>query len=241
LVEWNDTARDYQHRSCIHELFEEQVARTPEQTAVVFEEEKVSYQELNKRANRLAHQLRSLGVGPEARVGILLERSVPMVVALLGVLKAGGAYVPLDPAYPGERLRFMLADAELSVLLTTERLSRLLPTHDVQLICLDQYSAQVSTARVNNPQTAVVAENLSYVIYTSGSTGTPKGVAISHRSAATMLRWAQEVFSAEQLRGVLASTSICFDLSVFEIFLPLCVGGKVILARNALELPQLAA
>jgi len=241
LVEWNDTARDYPQHSCIHELFEEQAERTPDDVAVVFAEEKVSYQELNERANQLAHHLRSLGVGPEARVGILLERSVEMLVALLGVLKAGGAYVPLDPQYPAERLRFMLADAQVAVLLTEERLSSLLPATDTQLICLDQDSAQLRTAAVSNSQTVVVPENLAYVIYTSGSTGTPKGVAITHRSAATMLRWAQEVFSAEQLRGVLASTSICFDLSVFEIFLPLSVGGKVILARNALELPQLAA
>lgn len=241
LVEWNDTARDYGQKSCIHELFEEQVARTPEQVAVVVQEEKVSYRELNERANQLAHHLRSLGVGPETRVGILLERSVEIVVALLGVLKAGGAYVPLDPEYPAERLRFMMTDAEISVLLTTERLSSLLPTHDAQVISLDKDRAQLSAAQVSNPHTALVAENLAYVIYTSGSTGMPKGVAITHRSAATMLNWAQETFSAEQLRGVLASTSICFDLSVFEIFLPLCVGGKVILARNALELPQLAA
>ncbi len=241
LVEWNDTARDYGQKSCIHELFEEQVARTPEQVAVVVQEEKVFYRELNERANQLAHHLRSLGVGPEARVGILLERSVEIVVALLGVLKAGGAYVPLDPEYPAERLRFMMTDAEISVLLTTERLSSRLPTHDVQAISLDKDRAQLSAAQVSNPHTALVAENLAYVIYTSGSTGMPKGVAITHRSAATMLHWAQEIFSAEQLRGVLASTSICFDLSVFEIFVPLCVGGKVILARNALELPQLAA
>jgi amino acid adenylation domain-containing protein len=241
LVEWNDTARDYGQKSCIHELFEEQVARTPEQVAVVVQEEKVFYRELNERANQLAHHLRSLGVGPEARVGILLERSAEIVVALLGVLKAGGAYVPLDPEYPAERLRFMMTDAEISVLLTTERLSSLLPTHDAQVISLDKDRAQLSAAQVSNPHTALVADNVAYVIYTSGSTGMPKGVAITHRSAATMLHWAQETFSAEQLRGVLASTSICFDLSVFEIFVPLCVGGKVILARNALELPQLAA
>ncbi len=241
LVEWNDTARDYPQQSCIHELFEQQVARTSEQVAVVFGEEKVSYRELNERANQLAHHLRSLGVGPEARVGILLERSVDMLVALLGVLKAGGAYVPLDPQYPAERVRFMLNDAQVGVLLTEQRLSSLLPAADTRVIYLDHDSAQLSTAPVSNLQTAMMAENLAYVIYTSGSTGTPKGVAITHRSAATMLRWAQEVFSAEQLRGVLASTSICFDLSVFEIFLPLSVGGKVILARNALELPQLAA
>lgn len=241
LVEWNDTARDYQHQSCVHELFEEQVARTPEQAAVVFKDEKVSYRELNERANQLAHHLRSLGVGPETRVGILLERSVEIVVALLGVLKAGGAYVPLDPEYPAERLRFMLADAQVAVLITQQRLAATLPPSSAPLLVMDEATERLGQYETSNPELLGGAENLAYVIYTSGSTGMPKGVAITHRSAATMLHWAQETFSAEQLRGVLASTSICFDLSVFEIFVPLCVGGKVILARNALELPQLAA
>jgi amino acid adenylation domain-containing protein len=243
LVEWNDTGRDYPHHSCIHALFEQQAERTPDEVAVVFGKDEVSYRELNERANRLAQRLRALGVGPESRVGILLERSVEMVVALLGVLKAGGAYVPLDPEYPSDRVQFMLADAQVGVLLTEKRSSKLLTAHAVQstrVIYLDQGGWQPSTEQVGNTQT-VQPENLAYVIYTSGSTGMPKGVAITHQSATTMLRWAQEVFNAEQLRGVLASTSICFDLSVFEMFLPLCVGGKVILARNALELPQLAA
>ncbi|HEX6717639.1 MAG TPA: amino acid adenylation domain-containing protein [Pyrinomonadaceae bacterium] len=236
LMEWNDTGRDYPHQ-CIHELFEQQAARTPDQVAVVFGEDEVSYRELNERANALAQRLRALGVGPESRVGILLERSVQMLVALLGVLKAGGAYVPLDPEYPSERLGFMLADAQVCVLLTEQRLKRLLPAPDARVICLDEAEERLSV----DQQRVVQPDYLAYVIYTSGSTGTPKGVAITHQSATTMLRWAQEVFSAEQLSGVLASTSICFDLSVFEMFLPLCVGGKVILARNALELPQLAA
>lgn len=241
LVEWNDTARAYGQKSCIHELFEEQVARTPEQVAVVVQEEKVSYRELNERANQLAHHLRSLGVGPETRVGILLERSVGMVVALLGVLKAGGAYVPLDPEYPAERLRFMLEDAQVAVLITQQRLAATLPPSSAPLLVMDEATERLGQYETSNPELLGGAENLAYVIYTSGSTGMPKGVAITHRSAATMLHWARETFSAEQLRGVLASTSICFDLSVFEIFVPLCVGGKVILARNALELPQLAA
>ena len=240
LVEWNDTSRDYPE-SCIHELFEEQVARTPEQVAAIFGEQRVSYRELNERANQLAHHLRSLGVKTEARVGILLERSVEMLVALLGVLKAGGAYVPLDPAYPNERLRFMLEDSQVAVLITQQRLAALLPSASTSLLVMEETAERLEQYETSNPELSVEAENLAYVIYTSGSTGTPKGVAISHRSAATMLHWAQEVFSAEQLRGVLASTSICFDLSVFEIFLPLSVGGKVILARTALELPQLAA
>jgi amino acid adenylation domain-containing protein len=240
LVEWNDTARDYP-QSCIHQLFEQQVARTPEQVAAIFGEERVSYRELNERANQLARHLRSFGVKAESRVGILLERSVEMLVALLGVLKAGGAYVPLDPAYPSERLRFMLEDAQVSVLITQQRLATTLPLPGAPLLVIEEAAERLGQYDTSNPELLGGAENLAYVIYTSGSTGTPKGVAITHRNASTMLHWAQETFSAEQLRGVLASTSICFDLSVFEIFLPLSVGGKVILARDALELPQLAA
>ncbi len=240
LVEWNDTARDYP-QSCIHQLFEQQVARTPEQVAAIFGEERVSYRELNERANQLARHLRSFGVKAESRVGILLERSVEMLVALFGVLKAGGAYVPLDPAYPSERLRFMLEDAQVSVLITQQRLATTLPLPGAPLLVIEEAAERLGQYDTSNPELLGGAENLAYVIYTSGSTGTPKGVAITHRNASTMLHWAQETFSAEQLRGVLASTSICFDLSVFEIFVPLCVGGKVILAHNALELPQLAA
>ena len=241
LVEWNDTGREYPHQSCVHQLFEEQVARTPESAALVFEDQALSYQELNARANQLASRLRALGVSAESRVGILLERSVEMVVSLLAVLKAGGAYVPLDPEYPGERVRFMLEDAEVCVLVSEQRLVERVGGTSAPIVCLDQEWEELSPQDSENVDSGVAAENLAYVIYTSGSTGTPKGVAITHRSATTMLRWAQEVYSPEQLRGVLASTSISFDLSVFELFLPLSVGGQVILARDALELPHLAA
>ena len=247
LAEWNQTEREYPTDVCIHELFARQAARTPQAVAVVFQETRVTYDELNSRANQLAHHLRRLGVGPEVQVGILLERSVEMIVCLLGILKAGGAYVPLDPNYPTERLAFMIEDAELKVLLTQESWRERLGSTTVDAVieisrtgipaCQESWR-QEPTA---NPQVQVTPGNLAYVIYTSGSTGRPKGVAIEHRSAVTLLHWASETYSAAELQGVLAATSICFDLSVFELFAPLSWGGQVILAENALALPSLAA
>ena len=240
LAEWNHTERDYPADVCIHELFARQAAQTPEAVAVVFHEERVTYGELNRRANQLAHHLRRLGVGAEVQVGILLERSVEMIVSMLAVLKAEGAYVPLDPNYPAERLAFMIEDAELKVLLTQEKWRERLGGIDVRhVIEIEQESW--TTEKTDDLEVQVSGSNLAYVIYTSGSTGRPKGVAIAHRSATTLLSWAKETYSADELQGVLASTSICFDLSVFELFAPLSWGGQVILAENALALPNLAA
>ncbi len=240
LADWNETQREYADQICIHELFERQVALTPEAVAVVFNETRLSYRELNERANQLAHYLRGVGVGPEVLVGILIGRSVEMIVGLLGVLKAGGAYVPLDPQYPAERLSFMIDDAETAVLITqADLLNRIAGAAVKQIIIVEQPDWRTESRE--NLSAAVRAENLAYVIYTSGSTGRPKGVAIEHHSAATLLYWARETFTSEELLGVLASTSICFDLSVFELFVPLSWGGAVILAENALALPTLNA
>ncbi|HKY27538.1 MAG TPA: amino acid adenylation domain-containing protein [Pyrinomonadaceae bacterium] len=238
LVDWNQTA-DRVDTKTIHELFEEQVERTPEEIAVSFEPGKVTYKELNRRANQLASYLKNRGVGPEVLVGVCVERSLEMVVALLGILKAGGAYVPLDPAYPADRLQFMLEDANARLLLTQERLLKLIPESAAAVVCLDSDWPQISQESDANPVTIALPQNLSHVIYTSGSTGRPKGVAIQHRSTAALLAWAKTVFSQEELSGVLASTSICFDLSVFELFVPLTCGGKVILADDALHLLSL--
>jgi len=221
LAEWNDTVPLAVPALCLHEHFEAQADMTPEAEALVAGTERLTYAELDRRANRLAHWLRRRGVGPEARVGIALERTADLPVALLAVLKAGGAYVPLDPAYPRERLDLILEDAGCAVVVTPESLLDLDLEDDSRL-----------------PGTASPG-NLAYLIYTSGSTGRPKGVAIEHRSADALIRWAGEVF--EDLSGVLASTSITFDLSVFELFLPLACGGRVILAANALALPDLPA
>ena len=226
---------------CLHELFAGQALRTPDAVAVVCGEAALSYRELAARAHHLAHYLRGLGVGPEVRVGICTERSLDMVVGMLGVLAAGGAYVPLDPAYPAERLAFTLADAATPVLLTATALLPILPpgSEGVERICLDRLREDLEREPAGPPETGVQPDNLAYVIYTSGSTGRPKGVAISHAAAVALVRWARTLHSQAELAGVLASTSICFDLSVFELFLPLCAGGAVFLARNALELASL--
>ena len=192
LVEWNECAAsrgtvwraDYPSDKCIHQLFEEQVERTPNATAVVFADQQFTYQELNARANQLAFYLIAQGVGPDVLVGICVERSIEMVVGLLGILKAGGAYVPLDPSYPNERLQFMLEDAKVPLLLTQERLVPTLPQL-VPLLCLDQEWEFIHTVRDSNPQTAVGPDHLAYCIYTSGSTGSPKGVVVSHGNLVT--------------------------------------------------------
>ena len=282
LVEWNDTALDYPRDRCMHELFEAQAERTPEATALVFEDRKLTYRELNRQANQLAAHLRKLGVGPESLVGICLERSVEMVVGMLATLKAGGAYVPLDPAYPPDRLGFILEDARAPVLLTQRRLIEGLGLSEGEterqrdreaerqrdreterqresdnfsvspslrlsfspspiVVCLDPGWEAIAGESDQNPVSVVTADNLAYVIYTSGSTGRPKGVAIEHRNAGALIHWARGVFTQEELAGVLASTSICFDLSVFELFVTLSWGGACILAENALRLPGLPA
>ncbi|MCP4659865.1 MAG: amino acid adenylation domain-containing protein, partial [bacterium] len=186
-----------------------------------------------------------VGVGPEVAVGLCAERTPELVVGILAVLKAGGFYVPLDPGYPKERIAFMLEDAGVRVLLTREDLRATLPEHRARVICLDAGRRPIVEPIVEPgaqaPAPAATAGNLAYAIYTSGSTGRPKGVAIEHRSAVAMVAWAHEEFPDAELAGVLASTSICFDLSIFELFVPLARGGKVILAANALELPALPA
>ncbi|MCU1267651.1 MAG: amino acid adenylation domain protein [Acidobacteria bacterium] len=241
LIQWNDTQVDYQRDRCPHELIAAQVEKTPDKEALVGAAERLTYAELNRRANQVAHCLRELGVGPEVLVGVFMERSVEMIVSLLGILKAGGAYVPLDPTYPQERLRFTLQDAHLPIVLTQERLAEKVPRSEATVVCIDRDWQKIEKHSPTNPTNQALAANLAYLIYTSGSTGKPKGVGILHGSVMAFVDWARRTFSAEELSGVLASTSICFDLSVFEIFVPLCCGGKVILAEDALELPALKA
>ncbi|MCP4660694.1 MAG: AMP-binding protein, partial [bacterium] len=199
LVEWNDTTAPYPREAAIHELFEAQAARTPEAVAVVLSEEQLSYRELNRRANQLAHHLRACGVGrsvrpSEACVGLCVERSLEMVVAILGILKAGGAYVPLDPSYPAERLAFMLEDVAAPVVLVQEalreRLSLASSTPALHLIGLDGEAAHLRSYPSENPVSKATAENLAYVMYTSGSTGVPKGVSVPHRGVVRLVRGA---------------------------------------------------
>jgi amino acid adenylation domain-containing protein len=236
LVEWNQTETAYPHGQCIQELFETQAALTPEAVAVVDEQQRLTYAELDQRANQLARRLRREGVACESLVAVCLERSVELVVALLGILKAGGAYVPLDPSYPQARLRFMLEDTQAAVILTEQRLAPRLPPGDGKQIWLDQEREQLAQESGARPPRLSEPDSLAYVIYTSGSTGRPKGVAIEHRSTVALLQWAQTVYGPGELAGVLASTSICFDLSVFELFLPLSVGGTVVIPEDALQL-----
>ena len=240
LVEFNSSAADYPRDLCIHNFFESQVELAPSATALVCNTERLTYSQLNARANRIAHYLQKRGVGPEVLVAVCLERSVDMLAAILGILKAGGAYVPLDPAYPQERLRFILEDAQASIVLTQQSLMNILPQTSAQVTRLDADWPTIAVEPTDNPRNNVSPENLAYVLFTSGSTGRPKGVAIEHRSTAAFIHWAQTVFTAEETAGTLFSTSVCFDLSVFEMFVPLSMGGRVILAQNALALPKLA-
>jgi amino acid adenylation domain-containing protein len=239
---WNRTDAEYPAGAAIHQLFEAQAERTPDAVAAVCEHDALTYAELNARANRLAHHLRALGVGPEVRVGICLHRSLDLLVSLLAVMKAGGAYVPLDPAYPAERLEMILSDAGAPVLVTQETLRGTLPLEaGVAEVVIDRDAELIAARPASNPRSGVTARNLAYLIYTSGSTGRPKGVAIEHESAVVMLAWAWGVYTDQELSGMLAATSICFDLSVFELFLPLSRGGRVIMVENALALPASAA
>lgn len=241
LTEWNNTQLEYDQQKCIHQLIEDQVERSPAAPAILFENQRLTYQELNQQANQLAHYLQTLGVGPEALVGICMERSPKMVVALLAILKAGGAYVPLDPKYPSDRLASISEDAQFPVLITQEHLLNVLPEHQAKVVCVDSVQTILAQQPVNNPTSTTAPSNLAYVLYTSGSTGKPKGVALEHRNTVAFIAWAQHYFTRQQLQGVLASTSVCFDLSVFELFVTLSCGGKVILAQDALQLPNLSA
>ncbi len=227
---------------CLHQLFEAAADRSPETVALIDGTQEITYAGLERRANQLARHLLRLGAGPETLVGICTARTAGMVVAMLGTLKAGAAYLSLDPAYPRERLAFMLDDAASPVVLTQESLlDRIGESGAPALVCLDRDAAALASESPQRPSPVTGPGSLAYAIYTSGSTGRPKGVAIEHRSAVVLCRWARETFPAEDLAAMLASTSINFDLSVFEIFVPLAWGGTVILAENALALPHLPA
>ena len=222
-------------------MFEHQVEKSPEAIALVFNNQRVSYRELNERANQLARYLQNLGVGNDILVGVCLERSIDMIVALLAVLKVGGAYLPLDPSYPQARLVQMIVDSGSAVVLTEQAFTRLFGVTDSILVVLDIDRIKFAAARDTNLDVATSSDNLAYVLYTSGSTGIPKGVAVAHRSTMAFVAWAHSAFSRTDFNGVLAATSICFDLSVFEIFATLTIGGKVVIAQNALALADLPA
>jgi amino acid adenylation domain-containing protein len=232
LVEWNNTATTYPNHSCIHQLFEQQVNLTPDAVAVAFEEQTLTYQALNRRANQLAHYLQQLGVGPEVRVGLCLERSLDMVIALLAILKAGGAYVPLDPQYPQERLAFMLADARASVLLTQTSLRAQLPPTNAAVICLDNDWPQIAQQPTASPPHDTVPENLAYIMYTSGSTGQPKGVCITHQAVARLVKATTYArFTADE--RFLQFAPISFDAATFELWGSLLNGATLVVPPPA--------
>jgi len=227
LVEWNDTHAKYPREKCVHQLFESRVNLNPNATAVVFEEEQLTYHELNERANQLARYLAKLGVGPEVLVGLCVDRSVAMVVALLGILKAGGAYVPLDPSYPGERISFMLGDAEVQVLITQSGIVERLPRRSTRVVLIDTDWPEIDNENSENEASAAKPDGLAYVIYTSGSTGKPKGVQIPHGAVVNFLSSMAGTPGMTSNDRVLAVTTLSFDIAGLEIFLPLSVGASV--------------
>lgn len=227
IVEFNNTKTDYPIGKCVHRLFEAQVERTPDAFAVVFKEQQLTYAELNAKANQLAHYLQQLGIGPEVLVGICVERSLEMVIGLLGILKAGGAYVPIDPTYPSKRKAFILKDTQAPLLLTQQHLAAGLPIEKIQFICIDTDWSVIAQERAENPISQTTAENLAYVIYTSGSTGKPKGTLIHHRGLVNYLSWCTQVYAVEQGAGTLVHSPLGFDLTITSLFSPLLVGRRV--------------
>lgn len=231
VITWNADRAEYDHDMSLHRLFEAQVGRTPDAVAVVFEDNLLTYRELNRRANQLAHYLQMLGVRPELPVGICLERSLELIVALLGTLKAGGAYVPLDAGYPQERLAFMLADANASVLLTQQRLLSALPEQMTRYLCLDTDWETIEQQHEENPESGTCGENLAYVIYTSGSTGRPKGVMVSHRAICNHMLWMKGFLPLTQCDRVFQKTPVSFDASIWEFYAPLLTGAQLVIAQ----------
>ncbi|HEY6804800.1 MAG TPA: amino acid adenylation domain-containing protein [Pyrinomonadaceae bacterium] len=239
LVEWNDTDAAYPRTACVHELFQDQASRRPNNIAVEFEGERLTYRELNERANQVANYLRRLGVTAEVRVGILMERSLEMIVGLWGVLKAGGAYVPFDPASPEARLSFMVEDAGVQVVLSQEKLSQRLSGSQATVISLDSDWQRIATESTTNPANETVAENLVYVIYTSGSTGRPKGVMISHQGLVNYLNWCTRQYAVAEGKGTLVHSPLGFDLTVTSLLSPLLAGQRVILLGERPEIESL--
>ncbi|HEY7909009.1 MAG TPA: amino acid adenylation domain-containing protein, partial [Thermomicrobiales bacterium] len=232
VVDWNATAADYPRERCFHDLFTAQAAKTPEAVAAVFENEQITYRALDQRANQLAHHLRVHSIGPDAFVGVCVERSLEMLVAVLAVMKAGGAYLPLDPAYPRDRLAFMLADAQVRVLLTEQRLLAELPAGEAEVICVDRDRDAIARHPTDPPAPAATPESLAYVIYTSGSTGKPKGAMIPHRALVNLLCSMRDKLGVTASDVVMAATSLSFDIAALELYLPLLVGARVVIAPH---------
>ncbi|MCW5978614.1 MAG: amino acid adenylation domain-containing protein [Bryobacteraceae bacterium] len=240
LREWNETRKDYPG-GLLHELFEAEAKRAPNQTAIVFGRRRITYAELDARADRLARRLRALGVGPDVTVPICVRRSPGMVTGVLAILKAGGAYVPLDPSHPPERLAFLIEDCAGPVVVANDPPPEALARHGASIVCIDGDGDFAGDDSGDHRAVAPSPGNLAYVIYTSGSTGKPKGVAIEHRNAVAFVQWARDEFPAEDFAGALASSTLTFDWSIFELFVPLSRGGTIVLVENVLHLPDIPA
>jgi amino acid adenylation domain-containing protein len=236
LLEWNETHAEFPAESCVHQLFEDQAEKAPASIAAVFEDQQLTYGELNSRANQLARYLRKQGLGPDVLVGICVERSLGMLVGLLGILKAGGAYVPLDPSFPKERLGFMIADADVRILLTEQKLVSDLPPHHAQVVCLDSDREIIARESAENPVDAATSDNLAYVIYTSGSTGRPKGVQISHRALTNFLCSVQREPGLTSDDILLSVTTLSFDIAGLELYLPLIGGARLVIASREVSI-----
>ncbi|MFD3167091.1 amino acid adenylation domain-containing protein [Herpetosiphon sp. NSE202] len=241
LHTWNATDYHYQHDQGLHTAIAQQAQRTPHAIAVLDGSDALSYHDLEQQANQLAHYLLSQGVQPEQRIGVCVQRNRDLLICLLAILKVGAAYLPLDPTYPLSRLQLMVDDAQAQLVLTHAAVQATVALENCHMLVLEQLEAHGGRLPTTAPAVQINATQLAYLIYTSGSTGKPKGVAISHANAVALIEWAKTQFSSAELAGVLAATSICFDLSIFELFLPLSVGGTVILAQNALDLINLPA
>jgi amino acid adenylation domain-containing protein len=230
LTDWNNTRQDFPQELCLYQLFESQVELSPHAPALIFDEQQITYHELNGKANQLAYYLRSLGVGPETIVAVCMERSIEMVMGLLGILKAGGAYLPLDPTYPKERLTFMLNDARAAMVLTETKFKEVLPELETAFVCLDADWPRIAQHSEQNPITSVDSQNLAYIIYTSGSTGEPKGVQIQHGSVVNLCKWHQRAYDIGPKDRATQVTPLVFDASVWELWPYLTTGASVYLA-----------
>ena len=235
IEDWNDTGGSPAGTLCVHQLFERQAERTPDATAIASESGDLTYGELNRRANRLAHHLRERGVGPEKLVGLLVDRSAEAMIGLLGILKAGGAYLPLDSAYPAARLELMLEGTDLSLVVTRESLKDALRTIDAPIVDLDSDGAAIARQSEQNPACDTGPENLLYVIFTSGSSGKPKGVAMPHGAIANLIAWQLENTRIDRPARTLQFASLSFDVSIQEIFTAWCSGGTLVLVENEIR------
>ena len=232
LTDWNSTQSDYPSQSCIHQLFEAQAERSAEAVAVVFDNERLTYEELNSRANKLGRYLQGLGVGPEVLVGVYVERSLEMIVGLLGILKAGGAYVPIDPGYPLERVSFMLCNIKAPVILTQQRFAQALPLNEARVVYLDSDWESISHHSEQNFVGGATADNLAYAIFTSGSTGRPKGVMVEHGGLCNLAEAQIRAFGVQPDSRVLQFAAFSFDASVSEVFTTLLTGATLWLAKK---------